>query len=238
MIVPLMITLLGIGFILWYQQRTVKVLKEELTSLKEVQEVLITKASLRSREEERQRLARDWHDSMGNVLSTARLLTDNLQTTNKVQLKEVQSLLEDSHQLSKSIVKNLRTQQITSIPDLLAYLQTLKHRLSLGQIQLQYTINSPKEFSLLSPEEKWHLFNLLQELVSNILQHACASHIQVQLQDQEQGLQLIVEDNGKGCELPQDILPSAIQERALLLKGEVVIKSIVPSGTKVVVQLN
>ena len=178
MIMPLVIALLGIGFILWYQQRKVKVLKEELTSLKEVQEVLITKASLKSRAEERQRLARDWHDNMGNVLSTARLLTDNLQTENKEQLKEVQSLLEDSYQLSKSIVKDLRTQQIATIPDLLAYLDLLKKRLALGQITLEYTVDISKNFTDLSPEKKWHFYNLLQELISNVIQHACASRIQ------------------------------------------------------------
>lgn len=236
MIALLVMTLLGIGFILWYQQRKVQVLKEELTSLKEVQEVLITKASLKSREEERQRLARDWHDSMGNVLSTARLLTDTLQTDNKAQLKEVQLLLEDSHQLSKSIVKDLRTQQILTISDLLAYLDTLQNRLSLGQITLEYTVNPSKIFKQLSPEKKWHFYNLLQELVSNIIQHACASHIQIELKEQ-QDLQLMVADNGKGCELPQHILPTSIQERVTLLNGNLAIEPIVPNGTKVVVSL-
>jgi len=238
MIMPLVIMLLGIGFILWYQQQKVRVLKEELTSLKEVQEVLITKASLKSREEERQRLARDWHDSMGNVLSTARLLTDNLQTNNKAHLKEVQLLLEDSHELSKSIVKDLRTQQILTIPDLLTYLETLKNRLSLGQITLEYTVNTSEKFMELSPEEKWHFYNLLQELLSNIIQHACASHIQLQLNKRQNGLQLVVADNGQGCQLPQDILPTSIKERVTLLNGHLSIQPIVPNGTKVIVNLD
>lgn len=237
MIVPFVLTLLGIGFILWHQQRKVKVLTEELTSLKEVQEVLITKASIKSREEERQRLARDWHDSMGNVLSTARLLTDTLQTDNKAHLKEVQLLLEDSHQLSKSIVKDLRTEQILTFQDLLSYLETLKSRLSLGQIALQYTVSPSNKFTQLSPEEKWHFYNLLQELVSNIIQHACASRIQIQFQEQQKGLQLMVVDNGKGSKLPQNILPKSIQERVILLNGDLSIDSIVPTGTKVVVNL-
>jgi len=235
MIVPLVLTLLGIGFILWHQQQKVKVLKEELTSLKEVQEVLITKASLKGREEERQRLARDWHDNMGNVLSTARFLTDTLQTENKAHLKEVQLLLEDSHQLSKSIVKDLRTDQILTFQDLISYLETLKNRLSLGRITLDYTVNPSKTFARLSLEEKWHFYNLLQELVSNILQHACASRIQLQFQENQQGLQLMVEDNGKGCTLPQNILPKSIQERVTLLNGDLFIHAMQPSGTKVVV---
>jgi len=237
MITLLVILLLGIGFILWHQQQKVNVLTEELTSLREVQEVLITKASLKSREEERQRLARDWHDSMGNVLSTARLLTDNLQTDNKAHLKEVQLLLEDSHQLSKSIVKDLRTDQILTLEDLASYLETLKSRLSLGQITLQYNVTPSKIFTKLSPEEKWHFYNLLQELVSNILKHACASRIQLQFQEHAQGLQLTVSDNGMGCKFPQNILPKSIQERVTLLNGHLSIQAVQPSGTKVIVRM-
>lgn len=239
MVVPLALFLLCIGilgYLFWRNHQRTKTLKEELDNLKEVQEVLITKAALKGRDEERQRLARDWHDGLGNVLSTARLITDTLTTDNPAQLKVIQNLLEDSHQLSKSIIRDLQITPMHSYEDLIDYLKTLQSRLALGAIDLQYTISPSKRFNQLSPEEKWHFYNILQELISNIIKHAEASTIEITLEEQKK-LILSVNDNGIGFTPTQTSIPKTIGERVYLLNGQLRIRKRQPQGTAVSVEI-
>ncbi len=232
MVVPLAIILLGITYLFWHSRRQAQTLKKEIIDLKDVQEVLVTKAALKGRDEERQRIARDWHDGLGNILSTARLITDNLTTDNPAQLKEVQSLLEDSHQVSKNIIRNIPSDAIHSHEDLVAYLNILQSRLALGKINLTFSIVPSNRFTRLPKEDKWHFYNILQELVSNVIQHAQASTIQIHLKEKE-NLILTVLDNGKGFLATQKNIPKTIRERVQLLKGQLDIQPLKSQGTSV-----
>ena len=241
MVVPLAlfllgIGLLGIGYLFWRNYQMTKTLKEELDNLKEVQEVLITKAALKGRDEERQRLARDWHDGLGNVLSTARLITDTLTTDNPAQLKVIQNLLEDSHTLSKSIIRNLQSTSLHSYEDLIDYLKTLQSRLALGAIDLQYDVSPSNRFTQLSPEDKWHFYNILQELISNIIKHAHATTISI-IVVEKQKLILSVIDNGIGFDPTQSPIPKTIGERVYLLNGQLRIRKQQPQGTAISIEI-
>ena len=232
MVVPLAIIVLGVTYLFWHSYRQAQTLKEELHELKDVQEVLVTKATLKGRDEERQRIARDWHDGIGNILSTARLITDNLTTDDPAQLKEVQSLLEDSHLVSKDIIRNTPSYIIHSHEDLVSYLKRLKSRLALGKIKLIFAITPSNRFTKLSQEDKWHFYNILQELVSNIIQHAKASTIKINLEEKEK-LILTVGDNGCGFLVTQTKFPKTIKERVQLINGQLDIQQIKDQGTLV-----
>lgn len=232
MIVPLALTVLGLTYFFWHSHRQTQSLKEELSSLKDVQEILVTKASLKGRDDERQRIARDWHDGLGNILSTARLITDNLIADNPAQLKEVQTLLEDSHLVSKNIIRNTPSYSIHSHEDLVGYLNTLESRLALGKIKLDFSIAPSNRFTKLLQEDKWHFYNILQELVSNVIQHAEASTIQIHLKEKEK-LILTVRDNGRGFLTTTPNIPKTIKERVQLINGQLDIQQLNNQGTLV-----
>ena len=232
MVVPLAVIALGVTYLFWHSYRRAQTLKEELNALKDVQEVLVTKATLKGRDEERQRIARDWHDGLGNILSTARLITDNLTADNPAQLKEVQTLLENSHTVSKNIIRNIPSYSIQSHEDLVDYLNTLKSRLALGKIKLIFSIVPSIRFTKLLQEDKWHFCNIIQELVSNVIQHAEASTIQIQLEEKEK-LILTVKDNGNGFPTAQVNIPKTIKERVQLINGQLDIQQWKNQGTLV-----
>ena len=232
MVVPLALIALGVLYLFWHSHRQTQTLKEELNELKDVQEVLVTKATLKGRDEERQRIARDWHDGLGNILSTARLITDNLTTDNPARLKEVQSLLENSHLVSKDIIRNTPSYCIHSLEDLDGYLNKLKSRLALGKIKLIYSIVPSTRFTKLLEEDKWHFYNILQELISNIIQHAKASTIKINLEENEK-LILTVRDNGSSSLATQTNIPKTIKERVQLINGQLDIQQIKDQGTLV-----
>ncbi len=223
-------------FLLWYQQRAKKNVEDQLLSLQETQEVLLTKTAITSRDEERLRFARDWHDNMGNLLSTARLLTDVIETSNPKPLLAVQELLENAHQVAKSICFDTQTITIDSNQDLSNLFKELQYQLQLGGILLDYTLEETA-YENWKQENKWHFCNIIKELITNIIKHAAATQVTIQLTTHTTGTELLVKDNGKGCETTPSFLPKTILERIRLLNGTIRIEKNKPSGIVTSVKL-
>lgn len=82
------------------------------------------------------------------------------------------------------------------------------------------------------------VFRILQEILTNVIRHAAATRVRIELQEQDGGLQLRVNDNGRGITAAELQNPDALgllgmQERALLVGGEVSIKGKAGQGTTV-----
>jgi len=229
MTVLYILSVLVLCLLVWQQKRKVKVLQEELFSMKEVQEVLITKATIQSREEERQQLARDWHDNMGNIVSTARLLLDSEETPSPPVL-QAQQLLEHAHTVARDIYSGVQQPTFATQEQLLVYCEELQHQLGLGGIQFDYSIQEV-ELSQLSRDQKWHFSNMLKELITNIIKHAQATRIQLDLATIAKKIHLQVRDNGKGFIQPKTTIPKTIQDRLHLLNGQLSIETNTPTGT-------
>jgi len=221
--------------LLWQQQKEAKTLKDQLLSLQQVQEVLITKAALKSREEERQRFARDWHDNMGNLLSTARLLTDTIQTTNPQSLLQVQQLLENAHQVARDVCFNSQNTLLHSQQDLVAYCQAVQSQLHLGGLTFAYDIQAIP-YQHLNNLQKEHFSNILKELITNAIKHAEATAIQLVVQSIGDKIHLEIIDNGKGFGEGSSRFPKTITDRIELLKGTLQIKNNIPSGTIITIE--
>lgn len=236
MTVVFLLSITVLSLLLWYQQRTSSALKAQLHSLQQTQEILITKAALKSREEERQRFARDWHDNMGNLLSTARLLTDVIETSNPQPLHQVQQLLENAHQVARNIFHNSYTSLLFSNQEVSTYLKEVQSQLQLVNIRLNYELQEI-HYENWSKEKKWHFCNIIKELITNIIKHAEATQVHIRLEKYNQYIQLIVTDNGKGIDQQQIALPKTIQERVQLVQGTLRMENNMPAGTKVVIRL-
>ena len=87
-------------------------------------------------------------------------------------------------------------------------------------------------------------YRLAQEALSNIRKHAEASHVDVVLDQDERGLQLVIVDDGRGFDTrvlrdprPGHFGTSAMRERAALVDGRCTIESMPGQGTTVTVSL-
>ncbi|PIV14994.1 MAG: hypothetical protein COS43_04730, partial [Gallionellales bacterium CG03_land_8_20_14_0_80_55_15] len=86
------------------------------------------------------------------------------------------------------------------------------------------------------------LFRVFQETLNNIMKHAAASQVQVQICENATSLELIVTDNGKGFDNPARNKPRSfglrgIQERIGQLGGKATITSKPGAGTQIAVRL-
>ena len=86
------------------------------------------------------------------------------------------------------------------------------------------------------------LYRVIQETVNNVIKHAAASSLDIQLSKDEDGINAMIEDNGKGFSVPQADLSNGmglknIMSRVTYLKGSVDVSSEPGRGTLVAIHI-
>ncbi|MBK9106403.1 MAG: hypothetical protein IPL92_18030 [Saprospiraceae bacterium] len=96
--------------------------------------------------------------------------------------------------------------------------------------------------TLLSQEQQLVVYRILQELLHNIVKHAGATTVLIQLMHFDHDMTLIVEDNGKGFSVTESSLSGiglgSIRSRVNLLGGMLDIASVPGDGTTVTINFS
>ncbi len=166
---------------------------------------LTTQAVLQGQEEERRRLARDLHDGLGGMLSTVKhyLATAQGRAAQPTGGAAATELLGQSIRHLDSSIGELRRVARNLMPEAL---------LAFGLAQaLQDLCASTQQASGVAVQLHLHgletrlpktleveLYRLVQELLNNVLKHAQAREVLVQLMRHGPALHLVVEDDGCG----------------------------------------
>lgn len=202
----------------------------------------------RAQEEERKRIARELHDETSQSLITLS--------------RQLDALIDRSDQLPQSTIKRLQElhQQVDGIQEgvrrfsqdlrpsvlddlgLVPALEWLAANLS-GYPGVDAEFKVVGEGRRLPHETELLLFRVAQEAVRNVWRHAEASRVWVTVEFGEDKIKIVVQDNGKGFQLPQrlDDLASVgklglagMWERAQLLSGTLTVQSEPGEGTTIV----
>jgi len=179
-----------------HRQRVIELVRE--------QELTTINAMMDGREEERKRIAEDLHDRLGSLLSTIKLYCntldkkiDRLQTDNQYQ--QVTSLLdkavEEVRHISHDMVAGVLTQfgLVHAIEEMKATIE--------GARQLRVELNTFGMDERIDSNLELVTYRCIQELMSNIIRHAEATEVTIQLTRRNNMLNVIVEDNGKGFDV-------------------------------------
>ena len=237
---------LGLGLIsilIWLffknQQKLLKMKQQQETDRHEIQEQL-AKDILDAEEKERSRIARELHDGIGQQLVAAHLNLASLEVSNADQnelLANTRSLVEDSlsevRSVSHIMLSNalLRSGLAGAVRD---FVQKIKQnlRIHLEINGLDQRMDSTTELVL---------FRIVQELMGNIIKHAQATEVFIQLSRESGELLLCVEDNGVGFDSTNQKSGGVglrnIQNRVAYLHGSVEIDSQPGRGCSVVVKV-
>ena len=187
-------------------------------------------------EEERHRIARELHDEFGQALTGLKFdlawigmkLTPSPAPTggtdllNKVQAMSgsVDALLE-SVRATAAALRPAMLDDLGLVPALECLATTFQLRTG-----AQCAIDVAPELSsiALPAETSAALFRIAQELLTNVMRHAAASHVRMRLHQGDGRVTLEVTDNGKGIARERMTLPHSfglrgIRERAFLLGG-------------------
>ncbi|WP_114970087.1 sensor histidine kinase [Rhodoferax ferrireducens] len=200
----------------------------------------LARAQVRIRESEaaqaRTRILRDMHDGVGSHISTAiRQLESGRASHGEVLL----TLRDSLDQLKLSIdAMNLLPGDITALLANLRY--RLEPRFKTSDIELQWDVDLLPTLARLDDKAMRHLQFMVFEALSNVLQHARASVLRIELRATPRGgARLLLIDNGCGFE-PERARRrglSSLRERAAAIDASLVIAS-VPGNTAVEIVLD
>lgn len=201
---------------------------------------------LHTSERECQRIGRELHDDLGQVLTGITCLTQslsrqvaNLAPTLAPQFAEMANELKNATTRVRAMAHGL-------FPVQLDYL-TLRHALQefARQVQTRFAVKFFIQFSgrlaAHSPEQILHVYRILQEAVGNSIRHGHATAVRIFVDASPQLVRLRIEDNGTGFPRgttgrPEGIGMHIMQYRARMLAGEIRFSNLPRSGAVIALQ--
>jgi len=231
------LTCAGILFFLY--RRRVKNLEQRNAAQEEFSRKL-----LKSQEQERQRIAGELHDSLGQnllVIKNWALIGLKNGADSSQQLAEISETASVAINEVREIAYNLRPYHLDALGLTKAVESMLDRVAKSSMITFAWEIDLIDGFC--ARESEINFYRIVQECLNNIIKHSGASEAGVKIRRSEnEGVMLLVWDNGKGFDTNSMALKRASQsgfgltgigERARILGGKVVINSTPNEGTTV-----
>lgn len=210
-----LLTIVGLsGFVIYRQQTRNRTLKAERQAVEDQQrimgllqekEVETIEAMLKGQSLERHRIARDLHDQLGGIMATVKLHFNSMEDSIDQLPKNNQQSFEKANQVLDVACNEVRIIAHDMVSGMLTHsglqgaLQELVKAVEKkAGLNVQLLINQWDES--LDDGLELDLYRTIQELISNVLRHAQATELTIQLTRNEDGLSVMVEDNGVGFE--------------------------------------
>jgi len=197
---------------------------------------------------EQNRISRELHDSVLNKLYGTRLQLGILNSSDALEVKEKRfgyvDLLQEIELEIRNISHDLHTDDIAVHWEYIYLLSDLiQEKNELALTHFSFSDTTEMDWNNVDSLVKITIYRIVQEALSNIIKYAEAAVCNVTLTKTENNkLQLLIEDNGKGFESTTQkndgIGLKNMQERARLAKAELSISSKIGEGTKIKVVFN
>jgi two-component system sensor histidine kinase UhpB len=195
---------------------------------------------LAAQERERQRIARELHDEVGQMLTAIALraerAADGAAAAERAALLDISKTALGSLEDVRRIARELR-------PEVLDDLGLLNAVVALcGRVDRQPGIRVRRELNWnlpkVSPEVELVIYRVAQEALTNVLRHAAATEIVVGLRADDGCVLLEVSDNGRG--VPGGAVERGMRgmrERASVVDAELEVRSRAEGGTSVTLRV-
>ena len=210
---------------------------EKIALLKKQGELDVLNAHIEGEEKERLRLARELHDGVGGILSASKMHLSILQEDSRngstsAPLKNIASMLDHASQEIRNIAHNLFP-DILIMNDLDVAVASFCDRVRSAELNIEYYClgTMPK----LNNRFKLVVYRAIQELINNVIKHAHASSVLVQLSCHDNMLTIVVEDNGSGISDngKNGMGLTSLREKVRSMDGQISIDSRPGHGTTV-----
>jgi len=209
----------------------------QLHALEKENKIEVLKAVVLGGDKERTHIARELHDGVGGMVSAAMMRFSALANENEAipemaSYREAMKILNEVGDEVRKTAHNLMPDALQKqpLPDAVqAFCNSVRAN---GDLQINFQFVG--EFNGLTQAYKLNLYRIIQELIKNVVQHANASKVTVQLLINESVLIVSVEDNGTGFDInkqQEGIGLQNIQTRVSSLDGTFVLDSTPGKGT-------
>jgi PAS domain S-box-containing protein len=218
-------------------------LEKELAMQQKLKQQQITDVVLGAQEKERYELGQELHDNINQILATSKLYLDVAIEEHEPRIdllsksrKNISLAIEEIRKLSKELV----TPTLNDLGLIQSIKELIRTILAVRKMKIRLNISGLDE-NCLKPEQKITVYRIVQEQLNNILKHANASSVFIQLSNINSQIYLLVRDNGDGFDQRaprKGVGISSIINRAELFNGRVDIESSPGKGCRLEVILN
>ncbi len=176
---------------------------------------------------ERNRLAREIHDTLGHTLTGISAGLDACLTTVDLSPQQTKKQLEMISEVTRQGINEVRRSVNKLRPDALERLN-LESAIRKMIVDVETMANTRVTFESkvdhlkFDADEEDAIYRVIQESLTNAIRHGKATHVYVQIESAEGEIILTIKDNGMGCQVMKKGFGTRhIMERIELLKGKV-----------------
>jgi PAS domain S-box-containing protein len=196
-------------------------------------------------EQERQRIGRDMHDDLGQLLTGVGLIAQNLANELRAEkakgarkVQEISDLLKEADEHARALTRGLVPVNIESNGLDAALRDLTKRSAKMYDIDIHY--NNNQDITLVDTSAV-HLYRIAQEAINNAIKHGNATYIGVKLSTNNDHISLSVEDNGSGfpeiADTSDGMGVRIMNFRAQMMGGNLEIKSGHKDGTEIICKI-
>lgn len=222
----------------------------DITQKKQEQQIIIKQQWKQAVTEERERLARDLHDDLGQVLGFINLQAQGIrQELINADIDLVSNKLDKLVNVSQAAHNDIR-EYIHNVRDTAAMEKDFLTGLTkdITNFEEQSGINAKLDIPIgftgeeLKPNIRINMLNIIKEALNNIMKHAEANNVKIIFSIAQEQLCVTVEDDGKGFDMRSGINDTEskfglkiMRERASEMDAQIDIQSILGEGSSITV---
>ncbi|MBN1628101.1 MAG: response regulator [Deltaproteobacteria bacterium] len=164
---------------------------------------------LKTQEDERKAIAKELHDSIGSSLTAIKYALEKklseiheIKSSKSITLEQLIAMIRETMEETRRISSNLRPSilddlgLLTAINSICREYQRLYER-----INIKTTLNIKE--SEIPDHLKIIIYRVLQEALNNIIKHSGADSVELSLGKTDNGIEIVIEDNGRGFDLEE-----------------------------------
>ncbi len=173
-------------------------LENKLLEQKVQEQKKITQAIIKGQEKERNKIGQELHDNVNQILASSRMCLSialNRKTIKKECLEKSRVLIDAAIQEIRMLCMN----QITphgklALKDLIQSQVNLLNEHTTIKTKFDCHVAG----HLIAPDLKLNVYRIIQEQVNNIIKHAQASNVNIELDSDDRFIYVRIDDDGKG----------------------------------------
>jgi two-component system NarL family sensor kinase len=236
------LVLLSSIFYLLYNRYKLKKKNETEKRLAEEQ-LLRFKSVIEAEEKERERIARELHDGVGHLLSSAKLnvsAIENVSEENTELVNHSSKIIDEALQETRNISHNLMSSALLELGFAAAIKQLIRKINTAGKLKV--ILENEKAIPAMEQSKSTALHRILQEVLNNMLKHSGADVITISFCTKENKTEMVIADNGKGFDVDEIKNSSGIgwkniYSRVEMISGNITVNSAPGKGTTITVEI-
>jgi len=207
----------------------------------------LSQRNLAAQEAERRHIARELHDEVGQALTALKVNLQSIQRAPEAaafdpQLQETIGIIDRTLHQVRNLSLDLRPSLLDDLGVVSAIRWYLDRQAQRGGFEAQFLADPPE--MRLNPELETTCFRVVQEAITNVVRHAQARLVRVELRQYEETLDLTIRDDGVGFDVRAARERGAsdpslgllgMEERVQLMGGQIEVRSdsTQPLGTEI-----